>query len=133
MRGGGGGAVYGLGLIAALVCYWQHAAGFWAHVWAIAEAIPWPDFVICHLLGHLAHRTPAVTLTPAIMMACRARRTQPALEPPRLSITIEKTDSGRTGRPADCTGPPSAEPDPEVSPARSCRLRQFPGSGVCVC
>ena len=47
--------VYGLGLIGALVYYWQHAAGFWAHVWAIAEAILWPAFVIYHLLGHLAH------------------------------------------------------------------------------
>jgi hypothetical protein len=24
-------------------------------VWAIAEAILWPAFVIYHLLGHLAH------------------------------------------------------------------------------
>ena len=55
VRGGGGGAVYGLGFIGALVYYWQHAAGFWAHVWAIVEAILWPAFVIDHLLGHLAH------------------------------------------------------------------------------
>jgi hypothetical protein len=55
VRGGGAGAVYGLGLIGALVYYWQHAAGFWAHVWAIIEAILWPAFVIYHLLGHLAH------------------------------------------------------------------------------
>jgi hypothetical protein len=55
VRGGGGGAVYGLGLIGALVYYWQHAAGFWAHVWAIGEAILWPAFVIYDLLGHLTH------------------------------------------------------------------------------
>jgi len=50
VRGGGGGAVYGLGL----VYYWQHAHGFWAHIWAIVEAILWPAFVVYHLLGHLA-------------------------------------------------------------------------------
>ena len=54
VRGSGGGAVYGLGLIGALVYYWQHAAGVWAHLWAIVEAILWPAFVIYHLLGHLA-------------------------------------------------------------------------------
>ena len=54
VRGGGGGAVYGLGLIGALVYYWQHAHGFWAHIWAIVEAILWPAFVVYHLLGHLA-------------------------------------------------------------------------------
>jgi hypothetical protein len=54
VRGGSGGAVYGLGLIGALVYYWQHAHGFWAHVWAVVEAILWPAFVIYHLLGHIA-------------------------------------------------------------------------------
>src|SRR5262249_24999016 len=29
VRCGGGGAVYGLGLIGAVVYYWQHAHGFW--------------------------------------------------------------------------------------------------------
>ena len=37
-RCGGGGAVYGLGLIGAVVYYWQHAHGFWAHLWAIGDA-----------------------------------------------------------------------------------------------
>jgi hypothetical protein len=50
----GGGAVYGLGLIGALVYYWQHAHGFWAHLWAIGEAILWPAFVVYDLLKHLA-------------------------------------------------------------------------------
>ena len=54
VRCGGGGAVYGLGLIGALVYYWQHAHGFWAHLWAIVEAILWPTFLVYHLLGHLA-------------------------------------------------------------------------------
>jgi hypothetical protein len=54
VRGGSGGAVYSLGLIGALVYYWQHAHGFWAHVWSVVEAILWPAFVIYHLLGHIA-------------------------------------------------------------------------------
>jgi len=53
VRGGGGGAVYFLGFIGALVYYWQHAHGFWAHVWAVIEAILWPAFVIYHLLVHI--------------------------------------------------------------------------------
>jgi len=53
VRSGGGNAVYGLGLIGALVYYWQHAHGFWAHVGAIAEAILWPAFLVYHLL-HIA-------------------------------------------------------------------------------
>ena len=51
--GGGGGAVYGLGLIGAVVYYWQEAHGFWEHLWAIGEGILWPAFVVYDLLGHL--------------------------------------------------------------------------------
>jgi hypothetical protein len=54
VRGGGGGAVYGLGFIGAVVYYWQHAHGFWAHVWAVVEALLWPAFLVYHLLGHIA-------------------------------------------------------------------------------
>ena len=54
VRGGGGGAVYGLGLIGAVVYYGQHAHGFWAHVWAVVEAILWPALLVYHLLGHIA-------------------------------------------------------------------------------
>jgi len=53
VRGGGTGAVYGLGPIGALVYYWQHAHGFWAHVWAIVEAILWPAFLVYHVLAHI--------------------------------------------------------------------------------
>jgi hypothetical protein len=53
-RGGGGGAVYGLGLIGALVYYWQHAAGFWSHVRAVNETILWPAFVVYDLFAHIA-------------------------------------------------------------------------------
>jgi hypothetical protein len=50
---GGGGAVYGLGLIGALVFYWQQADGFWLHLWAIVEAFLWPAFVVYDLLRHI--------------------------------------------------------------------------------
>ncbi len=50
---GGAGAVYGLGLIGALVYYWQHADGFWPHVWSLVEALFWPAFVVYDLLEHL--------------------------------------------------------------------------------
>lgn len=45
------GAVYGLGMIGAFVYYFQHAHGFWPHVWAFVEAILWPGFLVYHLLG----------------------------------------------------------------------------------
>jgi hypothetical protein len=54
-RGGGtGGAVYGLGLIGALVFYIQHAHGFWGVVLAILKALVWPAFLVYHLLGHIS-------------------------------------------------------------------------------
>jgi hypothetical protein len=49
----GGGAVYGLGLIGALVYYWQHAAGLWPHVEGVLKALVWPAFVVYDLLKHL--------------------------------------------------------------------------------
>ena len=49
----GGGAVYGLGLVGALVYYWQHAEGFWPHVGAVLQALVWPAFVVYDLLRHL--------------------------------------------------------------------------------
>lgn len=50
---GGAGAVYGLGLLGALVYYWQNADGFWLHLWALVEALLWPAFVVYDLLVHL--------------------------------------------------------------------------------
>jgi hypothetical protein len=49
----GGDAVYGLGLIGALVYYWQHAAGFWQHIGAILEALVWPAFLVYDVLKHV--------------------------------------------------------------------------------
>ena len=51
---GGGNAVYGLGLIGALVYYIGHADGFWVGVLGVLKAIVWPVFVVYELLGHLA-------------------------------------------------------------------------------
>jgi hypothetical protein len=43
---GGGGAVYGLGLIGALVWYWQQADGLWEHVLGVLKALVWPAFLV---------------------------------------------------------------------------------------
>jgi hypothetical protein len=52
--GGAGNAVYGLGLIGALVYYIGHADGFGVGVLGVLKAIVWPAFVVYELLGHLA-------------------------------------------------------------------------------
>jgi len=49
----GGGAVYGLGLIGALVFYIQQAANFWEGVIGVLKAIVWPAFLVYHLLDFL--------------------------------------------------------------------------------
>ena len=43
---GGGNAVFGLGLIGAVVYFWQQADGFWEHVVAILKALVWPAFLV---------------------------------------------------------------------------------------
>jgi hypothetical protein len=55
-RGGGGtgGAVYGLGLIGALVYYIQAADGFWLVVLGILKALVWPAFLTYHVLKFLS-------------------------------------------------------------------------------
>jgi hypothetical protein len=49
----GGDAVYGIGLIGALVYYIQQADGFWAVVLGILKALVWPGFVVYDLLKFL--------------------------------------------------------------------------------
>jgi hypothetical protein len=51
---GGGNAVYGLGLIGALVYYIQYAHGFWSVILGILKALVWPAFAIYELLKFLA-------------------------------------------------------------------------------
>ena len=53
-RAGGGDAVYGLGLIGALVWYIGQADGFWAGVLGVLKALVWPAFVVYDLLRFLA-------------------------------------------------------------------------------
>jgi hypothetical protein len=51
---GGGDAVYGLGLIGALVWYIGQADGFWPGVLGVLKAFVWPAFVVYDLLRFLA-------------------------------------------------------------------------------
>lgn len=43
---GGGNAVYGLGLIGALVFFWQQADTFGGYFLAILKALVWPAFLV---------------------------------------------------------------------------------------
>jgi len=47
---GGGGAVYGLGFIGALVYFIQTATGFWAGALGVLKAIVWPAILVYELL-----------------------------------------------------------------------------------
>jgi hypothetical protein len=49
----GGGAVYGLGFLGALVYYIQSATSFWDGVWGVLQAIVWPAFLIYGALDSL--------------------------------------------------------------------------------
>ena len=49
----GGGAVYGLGVIGALVYFIQTATGFWDGVWGVIQAFLWPAFMVYEALGAL--------------------------------------------------------------------------------
>jgi hypothetical protein len=52
-RNTGSGAVYGLGLIGALVYYIGHAATFWLGVLGFLKAIVWPAMLVYGLLNYL--------------------------------------------------------------------------------
>ena len=45
-------AIYGLGLIGALVYYVSHATGFWIGVFGFFKAIVWPAFLVFDALKH---------------------------------------------------------------------------------
>lgn len=51
--GAGGGAVYGLGLIGALVFYLQHANSFWLVIMGILKSLVWPALFVYHIFGFL--------------------------------------------------------------------------------
>lgn len=48
------GAIYGLGLIGAVVYYIAHAPGFWMGVLGFLKALVWPAFLVYELFKHLA-------------------------------------------------------------------------------
>ncbi|HEY5474103.1 MAG TPA: hypothetical protein VIK32_13060 [Candidatus Limnocylindrales bacterium] len=52
--GAGGGAVYGLGLIGALVYYIQSATSFWDGAYGVFQALVWPAYFVYGLL-HFLH------------------------------------------------------------------------------
>ena len=45
-----GNAVYGLGLIGALIYFLEHADSFWEYVLAVLKAVVWPAFVVYQAL-----------------------------------------------------------------------------------
>jgi hypothetical protein len=45
----GGGAVYGLGLVGALVWNFQQADTFWGYPWGFLESLVWPGFLVYEL------------------------------------------------------------------------------------
>lgn len=51
---GGGSAVYGLGLIGALVWYIREAGDFWSGVLGVLKALVWPAFLVYDLFHFLA-------------------------------------------------------------------------------
>lgn len=53
VRTGGGNAVYALGLIGALVFYWQQADSFGQYVLAVLKALVWPAFLVFEALAGL--------------------------------------------------------------------------------
>jgi hypothetical protein len=50
----GGNAVYGLGMIGAVVYFLQQADGFWPSILGVLKALVWPAFVVYDLLKFLA-------------------------------------------------------------------------------
>ena len=53
MQNSGSGAVYGLGLVGALIYFIQHATTFGEGVVGIFKALVWPALVVYNLLGYL--------------------------------------------------------------------------------
>jgi hypothetical protein len=49
----GGGAVYGLGLIGALVYYIQSASSFWDGLYGVFQALVWPAYLVYGALDSL--------------------------------------------------------------------------------
>lgn len=52
-KGGGGGAVYGIGLVGAAVYYLQQAVTLWDGIFGILKALVWPGLLIYKVFGML--------------------------------------------------------------------------------
>lgn len=50
----GGGAIYGLGILGALVYFWQQADAFWEYGLAILQGIFWPAFMVYEVFAALS-------------------------------------------------------------------------------
>jgi hypothetical protein len=48
-----GGGAYGLGVIGAIVYFWQQADQFWEYLLAIVQGLFWPAFMIFDLFTYL--------------------------------------------------------------------------------
>jgi len=49
----GAGAIYGLGIIGALVYFWQEADVWWEYLFAFVQAILWPAWMVYDLFQAL--------------------------------------------------------------------------------
>lgn len=49
-KGPGGNAVYGLGMIGAVIYFWQQASTFWMVVLGLLKALVWPAYLVHALL-----------------------------------------------------------------------------------
>jgi len=49
----GGGGIYGLGFLGAVIFYIQQATGFWMGVLGILKACVWPAFLVYEALKYL--------------------------------------------------------------------------------
>ena len=53
-RGSGGGGLYFLGLIGAMIFYIQESTGFWSGVVGVLKALVWPVFLVYDLLKFIS-------------------------------------------------------------------------------
>lgn len=51
---GGAGAVYGIGVIGAIIWNWQQATDFWGYPWGVLESFFWPGFLVYELFKGMA-------------------------------------------------------------------------------
>lgn len=52
--GAGGSAIYAIGILGALVFFWQQAGTFWEYAFAIVQGLLWPAFLVYEVFEALA-------------------------------------------------------------------------------